>query len=202
MEKIKWYLEHYQTSIGASHIRFEQPLDGDNIIYDIVCVISPEKYPLYEPPHKEKDTLDPFFLPEDHVFIPFHIRPTINFKQGFTKTLKTWFAAAICMIHLKYGSWNRWYARLRAKKYGEHTDFWYNGIGVLCTKPFSPSQKRRIIKTLYPRHTAQDYISLVNELNASGFNPIVKFRPWETSSFANVFRRYRLYKIVKYHTNK
>ena len=69
-DKNRMLLKEYLTSIGASHIRFEQPLDGDNIIYDVVCVISPEKYPLYEPPHKEKDTLDPFFLPENHVFTP------------------------------------------------------------------------------------------------------------------------------------
>ena len=69
-DKNRMLLKEYLTSIGASHIRFEQPLDGDNIIYDVVCVISPEKYPLYEPPHKEKDTLDPFFLPKDHVFTP------------------------------------------------------------------------------------------------------------------------------------
>lgn len=69
-DKNRMLLKEYLTSIGASHIRFEQPLDGDNIIYDVVCVISPEKYPLYEQLHKEKDTLDPFFLPEDHVFTP------------------------------------------------------------------------------------------------------------------------------------
>lgn len=200
MEKIKWYLEHYQdsqiTSFSTGPVtyvfdKFLEKSERDSVAELIHCL---------NPMHNltVADVCD--HLKKQN--IPFHIRPAINFKQGFTKTLETWLAAAICMIHLKYGSWNRWYARLQAKKYGKHTDFWYNGIGVLCTKPFSPSQKRRIIKTLYPRHTSQDYISLVNELNASGFNPIVKFRPWETNSFANVFRRYRFYKIVKYHTNK